>query len=241
MLNEYTDKTILDEVECDTCSANYCINKLNSLIELSQINTNTPNTPNTPPSSNSDISVDIIKELQSIVGMLKGWMASGYILQNEHDSWFDFITNELISPQKNICHRTEIVIPNVHTASFRPETIDIIDNIADSVREQVSKQLQIARCSPCLCLHINRNVNQLFGSTAKVNTHVQFPLVLNIRRYLSTHLHSPYTCDVVPPVHTYLPYVYYLKAVIVHAGNQSGGNFTSVVYIIFILLLIMFI
>jgi ubiquitin C-terminal hydrolase len=80
---------------------------------------------------------------------------------------------------------------------------------AYTVKREALKRLGVARLPELLCLHLSRRVIDLLrGEIVKIDTHVQFPLELNMDRYLSFSTSNS---------------VFKLVSVIHHIGTAHAG------------------
>lgn len=207
-LRRFIEVEILEEVECDCCSADHLHSGLQD--KINQLNDE----------KECAVNREVVMELVRISKNVKFWRTSGLCSSSEFESWDTRVTEEIV--MKYDCSSEtggdsrELELPAVNTA-----VVDIIDELAGSVRQTTKKRLLLSRLPACLCLHVNRKIADMFtGNLKKIDTFVRFPLLLDLSAYRcgSSGEHRPGSGN---------PNLYRLKAVVVHFGSADGGHYVT--------------
>ncbi|KAJ0404605.1 hypothetical protein P43SY_005563 [Pythium insidiosum] len=96
-----------------------------------------------------------------------------------------------------------------------------------------TKRMQFSRCPDVLCFHFNRKVFHAWsGNTRKLDTHVTFPIELDMSPFCRYEQPSNRSASTAPGplqgISQLAPHLLYeLTAVILHHGSDRSGHFTA--------------
>ncbi|TMW63602.1 hypothetical protein Poli38472_002543 [Pythium oligandrum] len=106
--------------------------------------------------------------------------------------------------------------------------LEISDSRCRALRDRY-KRLQFSRCPDVFCFHFNRKVFHYSGHARKLDTHVVFPIELDMSPFCryeqSSHENGRPLDAGMNDTRRHL--VYELVAVILHHGNERYGHFTA--------------
>lgn len=245
-LRRFVSEELLEEVECECCSADHLTKGLTSKIaeltsaasakkkKLKQEMKREEEVTSTTVAGCAvgSLETEVVVELGRIAATSKFWRNSGLCSSSDYDSWDARVTEEIVSRyelesdsedeadsiSKN---ESDVVRFKVDRVAVNVAVIDVLDMLAGSVRQTTSKRLLLSRLPQCLCLHINRKIVDMFtGNLTKIDTFVRFPLMMDLSAYRCT------TSGKYRPGPTN-PNLYLLKAVVVHLGSADGGHYVT--------------